>query len=883
MNISMIVTVALLGAVAVIAAVNILKGTLRGLKKTVGTLVAIILSALIAGIITVIIDRPNSPLILKFMNWLMGVLPEGGVREFLAVEAMGEAVTYYGVMLSAPFIFLVLFMLISIILSVVIAIVIKYIPPHKQPSKLVDRLGGAGVGLVCTVLVSLIAMFPIIGTFYVEGIVLDSVANIEDEPSSDIKMLVDATAHNPTVVAMEKLGCGALYNVFANAEYEGEKIYLVNEISVLSEILYDVAKIGGDMAEHNEEQKEALHDLVNCIDHSPIVTHALAGVLSEASSRWLEGEDFVGLNKISAGELVDPLLDELLVIISTTNDDTVKADLDTMADIIIIIMDSELLQENDGQEMLTKLGEGGLIADLLATVNANERMRPLSDEITHLSIRTMAVMIGVPENAQERYDMLMNRIADVIENHEALDAPEKTEIVKLELDEVFDDYGVEISEDALNHVAASMVADIGEMAEPCGDDVKEFFAVYSIGISDLVANSGNGSFALLSDGASESRVEFNEDGTITVDGVVLKNYTVSDYRDSGAFALALSGVDIGDVATLDNAENMRSALLTAEDILKSLGSYIDCADVQAESERVAEILSKVGSIFSGMDLENINYTDLLRKMGGVFDMMSSSEVLNSNTAKNIMTSVLQSDMIKSSIGLKKSELTGFADKVNEYALSADGNYETVTKAVSVTVNAITTNSDAEKTYEEKVQATEEMINNIDKQTAEVITSVVTDSLVSNMGIETANSDTVADSVQNLINNMADYKESAPTEEEVAEEAKAVTNILSLAMSGTNEGPLFDTEEEKGTVAANPNEFISTVVNSTVVMETVQETVSSMESGENPYGLADFDEVDKADIENALQNYYTENGGGEDLAAKLGDIAFILNVNFYTGE
>ena len=873
----MIVALVLLGTVAVIATVNILKGIFRGLKNTVGSLIAIILSAVIAGIITMIIDKPNSALVASVMNWLMGALPDGGVREFLEVEAMGDAVTYYGVMLSAPFVFLILYSVISIIISIIIGIVIKYIPPFKKPGVLVDRLGGAGVGLVCTALVSLLVLFPIVGTLTVEGTLVERISAIEEEPSSDMEVLLDISTHNSVVNAMESMGCEFVYNIFASADYEGEKVYLINEVDVLGDIVYDISLLGGDMAEHDETQKEALNNLIDAIDHSPIVKHALAGVLSEASSKWLAGEEFVGMSKFSAGDMIDPLVDELLVIISTTDDYTVSSDLHTLADILIIIMDSGVLEDIDGQDMLTKLGEEGLIADLLVAVNANERTRPLADEITRISIRAMSTVIGVPANADERYDMLMDNVAKIISNYENLGEAEQTKAVAENLGEIFDDYGIKVSDEALDHVADGLIADLGDRNDLSGNDIKEFFAVYTIGTSEKTADSGINGFELLSD--TDHKVEFNADGTITVDGVVLENYTADNYRESGAFELALSGVDLGDVATLDSAKNMRSTLLTIEDILKSLGSYVECDDVVAESEKVAEILAEVGKVLADMDLDNINYTSLLGKMGGVFDMMSDSKVLNSASASNIMTSILQSDMVKNSIGLKKSELTGFADKLNEYAMSADGSYASATTAVSKTVDAITKTSDTTVAYEEKVQATEEMIVSIDQGNAEIITSIVTDSLVSDMGVEVSNAETVTASVQSLINNMADLNASAPDETVVKEEAEAVTKILTLAMTGTNEGPLFDTEEEKGSVAESPDEFISTVVNSTVVMNTVRETVEGKETGSNPYGIGDFTEKEQENIENALQSYYQSNGGGEDLAAKLGDLAIALNVNF----
>ena len=74
--------------------------------------------------------------------------------------------------------------------------------------------------------------------------------------------------------------------------------------------------------------------------------------------------------------------------------------------------------------------------------------------------------------------------------------------------------------------------------------------------------------------------------------------------------------------------------------------------------------------------------------------------------------------------------------------------------------------------EEKIAATEHMLNNVNKGNAEMISSMITDSMVGNLGVSMGDSaNTVASSVQSLINNMAEFKEDAPDSESVAKEAE----------------------------------------------------------------------------------------------------------------
>lgn len=867
--------------ITLIVLVNTVKGLIFGLKKSVGALVGIVLSALIAGVATAIICKPDSAMLNGIMASLPEAFPDGAIHDVLAIEALGESVTYYGIMLVAPFVFLVLYLITSLINSIVLTIIIRFIPPFKKPNATVNSLSGLGVGLVCAFLVVIITLSPVVGTISIVGDVFEDVAAGEEEISPDMAENLEATSRNQTVNLLNSLGSGAIYDLFASADFDGERVYLRKDASALASIAMNIKSLGRDMSHYDGSQKEALEALVETIDASPLIKHALAGALSEASAKWLADEEFLGVSRFNAGELLDPMVDRLLVIISTTDKYTVGADIKAMSHVFITLIDSGILRSEDSKDMLLHLGESDVISDLLVTINANVRTRPLADEITRLSVRAMGSIIGIPGNSEERYDMLMNNLAYVVSHHEEPDVSDRVAGVSHDIGTIFDDYGMEVNPDALDRVAQSMITDLGVISELSGNDIKEFFEVYAIGASNSVMQSGEGGFKPLSD-AEESddiHVEFNEDGTITFEGVVLHDYTADNYRESGAYTLALSGVDIGDASSLDMAKHMKSSLLTLEDILASLGSYLDCADVVAESEIVAKILSEVGHVFSELDLDDLNYRNLLVQMGDVFDMMSESEVFNDATVRNITTAVLQSDMIKDSMSLTKSNLTEFANKLNEYALSSEGSFSDATKAVSVTFEAIDKNSDAEISYEEKISATENMITSLVIGNAEVITSVITDSFVVDQGIEVSNAEAVSNSIQCLINSMADFNESAPDEEAVKEEAEAVSSILSLALSGMNDAPLFDTEDENGIVASDPDEFISTVVNSTIVMNAVEEIVEGKDAGTNPYGLDEFDEDQKENIENALMDYYLANGEGADLAEMLEDISIVLNVNF----
>lgn len=881
MDLASLIPMALLGVLLTVIIVNVVKALIRGLKKTVGTLVAIILSAIIAGIVTVIICKPSSSLIISAMEWIKGVLPEGAAKDLFEINELGEAVSYYGTMLIAPIFFTIVYSLLSIILSIVCAILVKVIPPYKKPGMLLNRLGGAGVGLVCGVLVGAILLTPAVGMIGAMGALEgSSLAEGDDETAGFVTAMSDI-ANDPVVNVMSSVGCGPLYDLFASAEFEGEKVYLKEDLAVILTIVGDIQSLNGEIADYDDTQINALRDIISEMEKSALLENTVAGVFSTASGKWVAGEEFVGIAKFSAGELFDPVIDQLLVVMSTTDKNTIAADLGTMIDVFEIMIDSGILdEEGDYQSMLSKLGDG-VIANLLLTINANERMSPLADEITALSVRALATTLGLPKDADEQYNNLMNDIASTLESTNGLSEEERREAVHTELASAFDKHGIDIDGEAADNVTDSILADLGSLDQVDPSDVEEFFVVYAIAAAETEAKAnGNGySFDLLSNNDKELDVEIKEDGTILVNGKVLKNYNANSYRNSSAFENGSKGVDFGGAATLSSSETMESSIITMQDIVDSLGSFTDVEDVEAEAEKISNVIVEASEILSDLDFDNAAPEELLGKMGGLLDTMKDTGLFSEDSTANILTAVLQNDSVTSSLGITGSQAADFASKMSEVANKSENGYAQATNAVSTTITAINTSKDPNKSAEEKRKASEDMINVMNADNAEMLSSMMNSGMVAKQGASEEKADNVSLAMDMLLRNLADYKATNPSKEDVAREAEAVNFVLSLSMVGSNSDgkSMFNTDDQKGAVDCTPDEFIHTLVTSVSIMQTIEELVYDKELGENPLGIPALDEAEAESVVASLENYHEENGGGAELARKLEAIAAVINV------
>lgn len=897
------VTIALISLAALLVVFNIIKALICGLKRSVGSLIAIVLSVAVSAVITSIICNPDSPFMVTAVEALKEYFGGETLGDLLSIEEMGEAVSHYAVMLIAPIFFTIVYIPISLVMSIIVAIIVKFVPPHKKPGLLLNRLGGAAVGLICGLLVSLVVLMPAVGTSSLVGSVdaalpegegigeLDeSIGELDEVKRFDeVFQFIEDAAESKAVDVFLNIGCGTVYDLFASTDFEGERVYLRNEVDILVDVLIGTEALGTDMSEYGEEQTEALDSMIDGIESSPILKNAIAGIISAASEKWAAGEPFLGAEKPDAGELFGPVVDKLFEIMSTSDSTNISADLDTVKSIFNVMIKSGLLQkEIDMQTALEKLGKDGIIEELLVSVASNPRMAPLADEITKLSIRALADTIGIPESAGERYSELMADIATVLNESYGLDEADRKQLLVSGMGNVFDRYGVAVEGVALELVVDGILGDLGRNEYVEANDVEEFFAVYASAAaqSEGSAKVGGYSFELLSaENSYIPEITVNEDGTVSIGDRVLKNYNATTYSDSKAYNMGRAHENIGGAATLFSAETMVSSIVTVDDIMKFIGKYSDCEDIEAEAARVSAILSEVAAVFADIDMTEADTGELLNKLGSILDIMKDSEIFGSQTAKSILSALMQSDEIASSLGLSKSEITRFAEKMSEMADSdTSSGYAEATQAFVSTIDALTSVTDTDKTKEEKKQATETLINNITSESADMVSSMVTSSMVENLGVSAENTEAISSALTSMLGNMASFKEgeAGADASAVAKEAEAVNTILDLAMNIKGEqggAPLFSNGEAEGAMGTTADEFIDMVVNSDVVSATIQDTVFENGYADNPFGVPELGEDEVAAVSDALQSYYENNGGGDELAKKLEAIAAIINVNF----
>ncbi len=878
----------LLAITALFVIVNLIKGLIRGLKKTIGSLVAIVLSALIAAIVTAFVCTPNSSLMLMIIDFINNNLDMTELGALFAVEEIGEVMLYYVTMIIAPFFFMAVYAVLSIIIAIVVSIVTKFIPPLGKQRGVAHRLGGLGVGVACGIVASLIMLMPVVGALDLavsagEVLMNDSeTAEAAENGDFDIAGLVSEAKEN-AVFNVYRASSGWMFNSLASASFEGERVYLKNDVVTIVGFVPAFSGLEGEGLELGEEQIDALNGVIDGLDGSALLKYTVSGIVSEMAERWNAGESFMGIEKISMGELLDPMMDSMISVFATSTRETISEDLRTVTAVLGVLVDHDMMSGlDDYDKMLQKFGKEGVIGELIVTVNRNERMSVISDEITKISVRALATTLKVPEDADELYDGIIEELVVVL-NDSRYSEQNRVDVVAASVVTTFENNGMEITDEQAHLVAESLVLDLGNVADLNGNDVEAFFLVYSASVpnADAAVTSNGSVFSNLSSGNS---ITINSDGTISIGGRVIdpKIYSKDTYALSAAFGLGSSGKDIGDAAYLYSADKTAevSSMVTMEGILAHMRKYSECQDPEAEAQKISEMFAAAAELFADGAFDNKSHDELITDMGKLLDKMRVTEIFGAEARSDIMKAIMQSETVKDEMGLTVKEASTFSDKLNNL-VSDEYTYADATNTVSNTITMIDSVKDDNITKEERRENTQKLIEDLDPSKADMLSSMVTPSSMVKYGSSEEKANTVANSVSDLFNNMANFNAEEGSDA-YKHEADAVNTVLDLAMKGADDGDerrLFGTDGA-GKLDTNADDFVHLIVNSEVVSSTILSTASTGE--QNPYGIYPSDE-DREELSTAMEAYYAENSQGKtdeeiaDLQARLNALAIVTDM------
>jgi hypothetical protein len=269
------------------------------------------------------------------------------------------------------------------------------------------------------------------------------------------------------------LGCGPLYNAFASANFEGERVYLKDDVITLMELINAITEVESSSDDKiGHDHIDMLRNVTEYVDRSALLRNTVAGIFSTASEYWSKGESFLGIENLDGGELMNPVVDELLATLSTSTSSTITADLNSMIGAFEVMVDSGILEDMEYAQMLKELGkENGVLDQMVVVLNQNSRMNKVSVEVSQLSTRALASHLKGGE-----YGALMTDLAASLNSHSGMSAEEKRELVKADMAEAFAKSNVDIEGAALDNVVDGFIAEFDGVSYVTDDQITDYFA-----------------------------------------------------------------------------------------------------------------------------------------------------------------------------------------------------------------------------------------------------------------------------------------------------------------------------------------------------------------------------------------------------------------------
>lgn len=504
MNINLIFTLFLFLYMAGVAVIGLFMAKKRSWIMTsvrvgvtvIAAILAIFVSALLANLITDLVYDRVVPLLGDAVSGFMDEVSVGaeGLRVIVAL-------------LVAPLLYAAVFGLIRLLLMIAVWIVEKCIPALQD---FVRPAISMPVGALNGLLIAVVTLIPLcgymtlgahmLGTFvdsdmcdtaFVQENVLDALDMNEEEVSA----LSDRLEDNVAVILVHKTVGRPVFNALTTAKLDtsdthGEvvKMNLETELCGLVKTAgYAVEVMDSfEKEDYTAADKELLYATADSFFGSEWVRMLATDTLVAMSDSWLKGEEFAGMAPPSLDPALQPTLNCVLSILSTETVDTLEEDIHDILDVVGDLLVHDLLNsDGDYMALVQKLGTSGLLTDMLAKLQENERLSTLATELKSLSVRLVTNMLGTEQLKDGRYADMMGNVAGTLTDALDMSKEDRDALVVESVQDQFANEGYDVPPEVIVEMTDQIMADLGSDGEITSDELTD----YLVDHSDEMANA----------------------------------------------------------------------------------------------------------------------------------------------------------------------------------------------------------------------------------------------------------------------------------------------------------------------------------------------------------------------------------------------------------
>lgn len=508
MSISLL-SVAILFLFIVIMAIEIYRGVKGGLVKSCISLASTVASLVLSVVL--------SPMLSRFFVWVFRVLlfepfisdPDNETFSKLyesltgTIKSLEELIFAAISLVISVIIFLIVFFVIRWTIKAIVWIARKMFAKrqrddagHSAEKQSVffrrDKLVGCIAGAISGIIVTTAILTPFMGMFEV----FDRVSTIAEHTNP--KIWDRTVLKTDGVESFRRYGKDAVGSVFyelggkyifheiASTEMNGQRIYLVDEAEVVDVIVdnfFDTYKVIQTPGKATHEQADKIRELGVKIGELKCGQELLAEVVSNGANAWLNGNMYFKIRKPKMPALIQPAFDDILKVCAESNENNVKYNIATIANILAIVVECDLAHADikNYSAAMEFIENTGILEKINAELEANPYMEDI--RVSSITMTVVSQYIDPDVLGDRVYEGLMDNVADAINtvrNRGYSSTEEEAEVLTTYALNYISDSGLDIPEDFAEDIAEELLKAFEALPEDVdSEDVKQVFAEFS--------------------------------------------------------------------------------------------------------------------------------------------------------------------------------------------------------------------------------------------------------------------------------------------------------------------------------------------------------------------------------------------------------------------
>ena len=824
--------------------ISVLVGFLRGLGKARIRGIAVLVSAVAAVLVTVLTRGSvvsDSLIQDTVIPWLQA-MEQSEIADMLGMSPTLNATllnTAYS--LIAPILCVAFFLIFSFLTWLAYAIVTLILGGtlrEQNENSKYPRTRAIVWGLIQGFVIVAIWLIPVSTYLSIAPPAAEAVINsgVLGEDEAPVQEILDSEIlpmnKNALLVTYRALGGNGLSSAMTNFKINDTKVRLDDEIDSIADFACNIIKLTEKkIEEYGATESAVIMSIADSFEDSVLLPTIAGEVIYNVTDAWLNDKSFMGLSKPELGEMEElftPFLETLLTVLKNDarNTAALQADFRTVAELISTLSTHGVFSNLSNTEgLMESLSSQGIINSMITALGSNQSMKILIPEITNMGVRAIATTLGIPSDVQAVYGSFLDEVATSLNNVKRMDESLRVGALSAKLTNAFDNAGIPIDKEIIDCYSVSMVEDLingTDKNQLTADDIQAFFTVYAMSVAQSTAEASDNNTSGLSATKPLS-------ATDPFAGTVYEGKTEDELKNSGAAVLAavtqkLAAIDPeGDIAeqaktiltetyvellgensdaleklaaievtkpvssagveataSLQSSDEMVTVVVTLADLLvdtQQAAENITADTLEQESAAISAIFSAANDLTKqDTDGGDIDVTKVAGTVGSILDSLNDTQSFGSEKTANLFTAVMQSETVRNSADMDMQTATQMAGKATE----GGGNYSQTMNAVSSGIDVFTKlgNGKEKLTDEELVQ----LIRDINPQTAGMIEIYVTPERIVGYGVPTEYSGTSAELLSTTFSYLA---HAALTEEEFDKEAKALNQVLTVAITANS--------------------------------------------------------------------------------------------------